>query len=591
MPPPAASTAVTSLAAVGDARHPADVNDFTFDSFEAQYVLGRDDDGHSTLTTTETIVARFPEFDQNRGIRRAIPATYQGHTTSLEVVSVTDESGAPRPYSVDADSGVVTVTSAVPEGSFVRGVQTYVITYTQRDVVDYFTTTTAEEFYWNINGTDWQQPFGVVRGTLLLEDGLEAALIEGQLACYQGYSGSRDTCSITADGDTIVAEGRDLLPFQNVTLAVAFEPGTFTLFDDSPLASPWAWVQFAAVAIAVAAAIAAIILRRTRFRDARGRPVIVPEYLPPKGVSLLDAAVLTHRKSRGVASQLVDFAVRGVITIMEVDKGGLFKRQQWRLRLESSLGVEGEERRLLTYFFGGGLVGGTEHTLKAQNTTLSTKIQKQLARVAKSVLSRGWRRSIPGKYSFGLTSLVAGAIVLSFIGAVSLDEEGRAGLVTFALIVLTILCFLIVGGNLWKQPLTAEGSEIVDHLKGLDDYLELAEADRMRVLQSPEGALREPVNAADSGERLKLYERLLPWAVLGKHEKEWAEVIGEYYGEGQQPGWYSSSRAFSVGAFAAGVSSVSTTLSSSYSGSSSSGGSGGGGSSGGGGGGGGGGGV
>ena len=163
---------VQSLAAVGDARHPADVNDFTFDSFEAQYVLGRDDDGHSTLTTTETIVARFPEFDQNRGIRRAIPATYQGHTTSLEVVSVTDESGDPRPYSVDADSGIVTVTSAVPEGSFVRGVQTYVITYTQRDVVDYFTNTTAEEFYWNINGTDWRQPFGVVRGTLLLEDGL-----------------------------------------------------------------------------------------------------------------------------------------------------------------------------------------------------------------------------------------------------------------------------------------------------------------------------------------------------------------------------------------------------------------------------------
>ncbi len=150
-------------------------------------MLGRDDDGHSTLTTTETIVARFPEFDQNRGLRRAIPATYQGHTTSLEVVSVTDESGDPRPYSVDADSGIVTVTSAVPEGSFVRGVQTYVITYTQRDVVDYFTNTTAEEFYWNINGTDWRQPFGVVRGTLLLEDGLESALIEGQLACYQGY--------------------------------------------------------------------------------------------------------------------------------------------------------------------------------------------------------------------------------------------------------------------------------------------------------------------------------------------------------------------------------------------------------------------
>ena len=570
---------------------PADVNDFTFDSFEAQYVLGRDVDGHSTLTTTETIVARFPEFDQNRGIRRAIPSTYQGRTTSLQVVSVTDESGAPRPFSVEDGSGVVEVTAAVPQGQFVQGVQTYVITYTQRDVVDYFTNTTAEEFYWNVNGTDWPQPFGLVRGTLLLEDGLDGALIDGQLACYQGYSGSRDTCSISADGATIVAEARDLLPFQNVTMAVAFEPGTFVLFDRSPLASAWTWLQFAGSLLAVVVAVWAFVLRRTRFRDAPGRPVIVPEYLPPKGMTLLEAAVLTHRKTRGVASQLVDFAVRGVITIMEVDKGGLFSRQQWRLRLESALGVEGEERRLLTYFFGGGLVGGTEHTLKAQNTTLSSKIQKQLLRIATSISRRGWRSTIPARFSFGLSALAVGAGVLVFVGGIFADDEGRAGPFTFALFLLPVLCFFLVGGNLWKQPLTAEGAELVDHLKGLDDYLELAEADRMRVLQSPEGALREPVNAADSGERLKLYERLLPWAVLGKHEKEWAEVIGEYYGEGQQPSWYSSSRSFSVGAFAAGVSSVSSTLSSSYSGTSSSGGSSGGGSSGGGGGGGGGGGV
>ncbi|MEN9621196.1 MAG: hypothetical protein RL499_1389, partial [Actinomycetota bacterium] len=70
-----------------------------------------------------------------------------------------------------------------------------------------------------------------------------------------------------------------------------------------------------------------------------------------------------------------------------------------------------------------------------------------------------------------------------------------------------------------------------------------------------------------------------------------AKQLGEFYTEGETPGWYSSTRAFSIGSFAAGVGSVSSTLSSSYSGSSSSGGSSGGGSSGGGGGGGGGGGV
>jgi len=583
-PPAIAAPAVTSVL-------PANVNDFTFDSFEAEYRLGRDEEGRATLTTTETLVARFPDFDQNRGIRRSIPAFYQGRTTELTVLSVTDESGAPRPYSVDAESSIVTVTAAVPEGSFVRGVQTYVVTYTQRDVVDFFENTNAEEFFWNVNGTDWPQPFDVVRGTLILEDGLEGSLIDGQVACYQGYAGSRDTCPITREGSTIVAEAGPLFAYQNVTMAVAFAPGTFTLFDRSPFASGGTWLQLVGVLLAVAVSIGALVLGRGRFKDAPGRPVIVAEYLPPRGMSVLDAAILTHRKPRAVASQLVDFAVRGVITIMEVDKGGVFRRQQWRLRLESARDVDGEQRRLLSYFFGGGLVGGTEHTLKAQNTTLSTKIQRQLLRISSSMVTRGWRRTIPGRITFGATLLAAASGALIFFGGVAAADEGRDSGVTFPLLLVTVVAFFIVSANLWRQPLTAEGAELTDHLKGLDVYLQLAEADRMRVLQSPEGAEREPIRAEDSGERLELYERLLPWAVLGKHEKDWAEVIGEFYTDGQQPTWYSSSRAFSVGAFAAGVTSVSSTLSSSYSGTSSSGGSGGGGSSGGGGGGGGGGGV
>jgi len=107
------------------------------------------------------------------------------------------------------------------------------------------------------------------------------------------------------------------------------------------------------------------------------------------------------------------------------------------------------------------------------------------------------------------------------------------------------------------------------------------------VLQSPEGAERERVDTTSSDERLKLIEQLLPWAVLTDHEQEWAKQLGEFYTEGEGPSWFSSTRAFSVSGFAAGVGSVSSTLSSSYSGSSSSGGSSGGGSSGGGGGGGG----
>lgn len=565
------------------------VDDFTFDSFDVEYRLGRDADGHATLLTTETLVARFPEFDQNRGIRRSLPATYQGHTTQLTVLSVTDGDGQPRPYDVEYGSGIVDIIAAVPEGQFVRGEQTYVITYAQRDVVDFAASSNAEEFYWNLTGTDWAQPFARVSGRVVLNDGLRSALLD-QDACYRGYAGSTERCAITRSGDTFAVDELAIGPYQTVTIAIGFAPGTFTLFDTSYLATPWAWVQLLGVAIAVGAAVAALVLRLTRYRDAEGRPVIVAEYLPPRGLSLLDAAVLTRRKPRGVASQLVDFAVRGSITIIETPATWFRWRDAWMLRLESTDGVEGEELNLLRYFFPG-LVVGTEHTLTAQNTSLSQSIQAQLARIASSIVARGWRSSIPARHTVGLSALVVLGQVMAFVAGIFITDEGRGGDLPWFLIPVGILCFFVVAVCLYRHPLMPEGAELVDHLKGLEVYIELAEADRMRVLQSPEGAEREPVDATSRDERLTLVERLLPWAVLTKHEREWAKELGEFYAEGEGPGWFSSTRPFSVAGFTAGVGSVSSTLSSSYSGSSSSGGSSGGGSSGGGGGGGGGGGV
>ncbi len=139
-----------------------------------------------------------------------------------------------------------------------------------------------------------------------------------------------------------------------------------------------------------------------------------------------------------------------------------------------------------------------------------------------------------------------------------------------------------------RKPLTALGAEVRDHLKGLEEFIEWAEADRIRMLQSPAGAERVRIDPGDPAQMLKLYEVLLPYAVVFGQEKQWAQHLAVLYGEGNSPGWYAGSHGFSAGSFSAGISSLSASSASS---SSTSGGSGGGGSSGGGGGGGGGGGV
>ncbi len=123
--------------------------------------------------------------------------------------------------------------------------------------------------------------------------------------------------------------------------------------------------------------------------------------------------------------------------------------------------------------------------------------------------------------------------------------------------------------------LTEAGAEQRDYLLGVRDYLQLAEADRFRMLQSPEGA--ERVDVGDKVQIVKLYEKLLPFAVLWGIEREWSKELAVYYEAGvSSPDWYVSSSAFNSMLFAqtlAGLtSSVTTTatptpVSSSWSGS------------------------
>lgn len=83
----------------------AATNDFTISNYHMKLELGRDSEQRSTLKTTETIMVQFPSADQSHGIERAIPTTYNGHSTSLAVQSVTDETGAKVAYSTYESNG------------------------------------------------------------------------------------------------------------------------------------------------------------------------------------------------------------------------------------------------------------------------------------------------------------------------------------------------------------------------------------------------------------------------------------------------------------------------------------------------------
>ena len=574
----------------------AGVDDFEFESFSADYYLDVDADGRSTLTTVETFVAVFPDFDQNRGMRRAIPGDYLGAPTDVQVVSVTDENGTPRPMEVETDDeGFILVTSRADD--FVQGRQTYVFTYTQRNVTRTFADTSSDEFYWDTNGTGWFQYFGEVSARVHVPTAL-AGQLTGLSACYYGYAGSSTTCELTrTDEDAGVVYSTTVAaisPFQNVTVAIGFEPGTFVPRDESYFGSIWGWLQALSVLLALAAALWAIVLRATALADGRGRPTIIAEYTPPKDLDLVTAAVILGKSRKAAAAQFVDLAVTRRMRIVETPNTGWFARgSSYLLELIDATGLEGPPLGLARALFGYQLAPGTGYLMSTRDPALSAQVQAVLASATKAVTRDGYRKRGSAIHGILPTLLVLVGAGGSFAAGVIMLDNAVGGFLPLLLWAPGLLFVFLVFALVARRPLSDLGAERRDHLKGLELYIRLAEADRLRMLQSPTTAEREPVDASDPRVVVNIYEKLLPYAVLFGLEKEWAAELGKYYVD-SNPDWYAGTTAFNAGVFSSSIGALTTSVATSYSGSSSSsssGGSGGGGSSGGGGGGGGGGGV
>lgn len=563
-----------------------DVDDFSFASLDVEYTLTRAEDGTSRMRVVETFVAEFPAIDQNRGMRRLIPNSYLGAPLFPSLVSVTDGRGVERSVETENEDNFLVVTSRADD--YVHGAQTYVFTYDLQNVTRGFEDTGVDELYWDVNGEEWEQPFDRVNARLVLDADLASALT-GDAACYRGATGSTDRCEIQvatdASGAVVTAAAGTLGPRQTMTIAVAFESGTFAEFDSSPFASPFGWLQGGSVVTGVLAVVWAVAVRVRRLRDDAGRPTIIAEYDPPPGLDALESAVLWGAQTKAIPAEVLEQAIAGSIRIVEGK--GVWGSKTFDLELVDRSLADGNGRQLLDGMFAD---GKRSFTLGKGNTRVSRAAQKILKDADRTLDTMDLRRAVPGIVR--ARPILLG--VLAAAGAVAFGILGLNAGVTPAWAVPLLIAgpaFAVAAGLLVsRRPLTSRGAELRDHLAGLKVFIEWAEADRIGILQSPQGAERTPVSANDPRQMVRLYERLLPYAVVFGQEKKWAENLVVYYGD-SQPGWYYGSNTFSAAAFASSISSLSSSSASSTSTASSSGGSSGGGSAGGGGGGGGGGGV
>jgi uncharacterized membrane protein len=566
-----------------------DTSNFTISSFKADYYLDKDSDGRSRLKTIERITAVFPQFDQNHGIERALPQKYDNHSTSLRIESVKDEEGKNLPYS-DSQSNDNLVLRIGEEDTYVRGEKTYVITYTQRDVTRFFNNTNADEYYWDVNGTGWAQPMNEVIATIHIPMSLGTALND-KTSCYVGGEGSTKTCPIvkeaSPEGDVLRVKATSLGAHENMTFAIGFKPGTFVGYQMSWQERVWTTVVTLWQAILVITSIAAvgilirmIIVYRRLMHRAKGHGTIVPEYLPPKNASVLLSAQVINNSTSDITAQIIDLAVRHYIKIYQTKEKTLFKSPEYEIEIIKDISdLRPEEQKLLKNLF------GNIDTIPGKRFNMST-LRKKYDLAAKLVKGRGEiQKSARNEYGI-YERAAAEAKGFKTVGFVALG----VGVVTFSpLIIIVAIIAFILSALAW--PLTEKGVALKEYLEGIKLYINVAEKERIQMLQSPEGAekIGQKIDDGSSVQLVKLYERVLPYAVLFGIEKEWVKQLGAYYeASNQQPDWYTGNGTFNAAVFSSAVHTFSTQTSTySSATSSSSGGSGGGGSSGGGGGGGG----
>lgn len=562
----------------------ASTNDFTIKSFDSKYELKRGDGNRSVLSTTETITAVFSDLDKNHGLERAIPNMYDGHTVELSIKSITNERGEDLQYTTHKSGDTTLVRIGDPD-KYVHGENTYRITYAQQDVTKHYADTGKDEWYWDLNGTQWRVPIKNFSATIVMDESLRTEL-RREPKCYMGVQGSSETCEVTeAEGGVYSLTASDIGMGSGVTVAFGFNPDTFGQYEPSPLsrvAQALAVIKMIAYTVSIPAILLMSYMYRRKYNRLSETKQFATEFIPPKNTSVSAAANVVTPKGQVFAAQLIDLAVRHYISIVETRAKKFFKTARYDIVIKKDIStLLSEEREILSDMFG--------HEPKVDERIAMHELKNNVSYTIRLGDNGGkLDKLIQGEYSLREKSPDASKLFKNFAVIFTI-----LSLLTFAWLAIVAA---VMAWYFYKslRPLTDKGVELRRYVLGLERYVSSTEKDRLAFLQGPETAEKVgyAVNTDSPGQLIKLYERTLPYAVLFGQEKEWGKRLGEYYQQsGGEPNWYASQGAFNAALFASSLSSFNiASAASSYSGSSSSssvGGSGGGGFSGGGGGGGG----
>lgn len=523
---------------------PAFAQFFTINQFHSDVMIDED----SSVIVKETIRV---EFHQSRhGIYREIPFQYRDEfgrtiTTPIRVLSVTDESGKSWKYRVRKAGPVIDIRIGDAK-QYVRGNQTYVITYEVENVILFFDG--HDELYWNVTGNYWKAPINEASATVSLITKKKSRNL--MAAGYEGGYGSKEECGFeTYDNSGKFFTKRSLRMGEGLTIAFGWDKGIV-----SPPSSwkKFLWAMNLGENWVFLLPIFSFLYMGNRWyrkgRDPRVRESITVMYEPPKvgnqPLTPAEVGTLIDEKldPRDISSTIVGLAVKGYIKIEETKREGMiFDKTDYYLKKVKTYdsNLSPFEIELMKDLFPAEMPGTLVSDLKNKFYTNLGVLKKLLygELIRKKCFLSSPEKVRNSYIAAGIVVLVFATLAFLFLVPSSGGKSFIAGLLTG----IPILAFAK-----FMPAKTRTGASAYMDILGFQEFLNRAEKDRLERMKD-----------------MNLFSKFLPYAIALNVADNWAKAFEGIYQE--PPDWYVSSggfRTFTPYAFTHSLNSVTSDLSS-----------------------------
>lgn len=514
--------AIFAFAQTGFCATGAATEAWTIPNFESDITIESD----GTLNITENIIADFTN-EEHRGIARYIPFDYaledgSNYVVDLNFISAVDENGNSWDITKYDENGNLVIEMRNQTGTPDNETHTFIINYTAKNVIQTFdeqrakekNTFTHDELYWNVNGAKWVVPTENIKTTIHLPKSIHKDQLK--MDCLTGIYGATDKNCAWQVVDNETVEFKSTVPlaaYEGLTFILGMPLGTVPpqkqAGPPSTLNIIWPIFIFPIILVGM------IILWYKRGRDDKTfKDAIMPHYTPPQDLLPTETGTIIDEKMdpRDLTATILDHAIKGEIKINETQTEGILgfgKTIEYELELLKPYEIKSEyENLILKEIFAANSAGE-----KKKLSDLKNKFYKTIPEVEKSIMQnlvkKGYFPTSPAKIRRIYTGIGTAIIFISvfFGNTIIATANPITGILFIISLVLSGIAITFIGRKMPKK--TAKGNETYYQLKGLYEYINTAEKDRMK--------FQEDNNL--------LFEKLLPYAMAFGLIKKWSNAF------------------------------------------------------------------